>query len=98
MSKDCCASRRGPCKRRQDSKRGRFSRAIWPEQTKDGAALDGKAQIIDGSKFFVCPASIDFDEMVNSNRNVVHDNAPFENVPRRMVRQTKDNASSTDKY
>jgi hypothetical protein len=73
MSKDCCASRRGPRQRGQDAKRCRLPRAIWPEQAKDGAAFDGEAQIIDRSKFFVGPASIDFDEMVNSNRNVVHD-------------------------
>src|SRR5262249_15117904 len=73
MSKDCRASRRGPCQRGQDAQCRGLSRAIWPKQAKDGAALDRKAQIIDCSKFFMCSASIDLDEMVNSNRSVVHD-------------------------
>jgi hypothetical protein len=73
MSKDGCTSRGGPRKRGEDAKGCGLPRAIWPEQAKDGAALDGEAQIIDRSKFFMRSTSIDFHEMVNSNRSVIHD-------------------------
>src|SRR5262245_60417016 len=72
MSKDRRTARRWTRERCQNPERGRLSGTIRAEQPKNGTALNGKAEVVDGSNLFVRGAWIHFHQMVNGNGRVGH--------------------------